>query len=169
MSDVADVENNEENIETGGEPTVFEVGYHILPTLSDELVASEIAEIKALIEEKGGKVIGEGEPELIDLEYEMTKVLNNTRERFQTAYFGWVKFELVEGAVTIKEELDQRLNVLRYLLIKTIREDIAAPTSVPLHEVKIDENKVIETPKKEEKPSGIVSDSELTDSLDKLV
>ncbi len=45
-------------------------------------------------------------------------------DEYDTAYFGWIKFEAApEAALEIKKAMDANEKVLRYLLIKTAREN----------------------------------------------
>jgi hypothetical protein len=57
----------------------------------------------------------------------MEKTINNKIERFREGYFGWVKFEMTGDAVTtLEKELRARPDVIRFLLIKTVRENTIA-------------------------------------------
>lgn len=107
--------------------TVYEVSYLLLPSLSQEQVKQAMAlgdvftgNFTAL----GGTIIASEEPVLIDLAYPMTKVVGTTRHKANSGYFGWVKFEIgKEGILAVKKALDANDEVLRYLLIKTVKEN----------------------------------------------
>jgi len=44
------------------------------------------------------------------------------------AYFGWIKFELEPDSVLqLKENLEQNDSLLRFLIIKTVRENTLVP------------------------------------------
>ena len=103
--------------------TVYEVGYHIVPTVAEENVPKEVDNLKSVIT-KGGSVISEGEPKLISLAYTIIKRLGDINKRFDKAYFGWIKFESsAEDALEIKKSLDNNPNILRFLLVKTLRDN----------------------------------------------
>jgi ribosomal protein S6 len=104
--------------------TVYELGFHIVPLVAEEQLAAEVAGIKSMIEAHGGTFISEDFPKMRSLAYSITKKIDAKNHKFNTAYFGWVKFETTPAeAVKIKTELDANKNVLRFLLIKTVREN----------------------------------------------
>jgi ribosomal protein S6 len=110
------------------ETQVYELGFHIVPSVEEGDVASEVDTIKALVEKNGGVFISEESPKLIDLAYTIIKAIEGKKERFDTAYFGWIKFEMKTDSIgVVKEEIDLNKNVLRYLIIKTVKESTLTP------------------------------------------
>lgn len=106
------------------ERQVYELGYHIVSTVAEENLSKEVETLKAIILKDGGSLISEGEPKLINLAYSMTKSVADTKKKFTSAYFGWIKFETKSELMpAIKKAVDANSNVLRYLLIKTVREN----------------------------------------------
>lgn len=106
------------------EPKVYELGYLVSPAVRDEDLVARIDELKASLTTLGAAVISEGQAEFIDLAYEMARVIDNKRIRFNQAYYGWIKFELDPSRMNeLKELLDRNVSLVRYLLIKTIREN----------------------------------------------
>jgi len=104
--------------------TIYEIGYNLIPIISEEEVAKEVGKIKEKINSLGGAVISDEYPNQIKLAYEMTKEIDNKNVRFNSAYFGWIKFELEPEAVAeVKKMVDSDLNVLRFIIIKTVREN----------------------------------------------
>jgi len=104
--------------------TIYEIGYNLIPTISEEEVAKEVGKIKEKIASLEGAVISDEYPNQIKLAYEMTKEIDNKNVRFSSAYFGWIKFEMdAENVAEIKKMADSDLNVLRYIIIKTVREN----------------------------------------------
>ena len=89
-----------------------------------ENLEKEIAGIKSVIEGNGGLFIGEeGTPKIMKLSYEMIKVTHNKKNKFDTSYFGWMKFEAgAESILKIEEGIKKLDNILRFILIKTVRE-----------------------------------------------
>ena len=104
--------------------TVYEVGFHVVPTVSQENLPKEVDAIKAVLEKNGAVTISEEFPKLRSLAYQMVKAVGPLRQRCDTAYFGWIKFEAPKEAVA---ELDKAMkamdHVLRYLIVKTVREN----------------------------------------------
>jgi ribosomal protein S6 len=104
--------------------TVYEVSYLLLPSLASELVPAKVASIHDAVEKAGGQVISGENPTLIDLAYPMTKVIQTMRHKCFQGYFGWLKFEIAkDGIKEVKKTLDGNDDILRYLIIKTVREN----------------------------------------------
>ena len=107
-----------------GKIKVYEIGYLLVPTIAEENVATEVEAIKALIANKGSAFISEDFPKMKPLAYTMVKAVGSERRKFDKGYFGWVKFEVAARGITeIKAELDRIPNILRYLIIETVREN----------------------------------------------
>ena len=120
---------------------VYEIGYMLVSSIPEEKVASEVATLKEILSKKGADFIGEEAPELRTLAYTMVKKIGPTNHRFDKGYFGWFKFELpakeIEG---IKKAFEENPNMLRMLLITTIRENtyLGKKSPVPMSEVPTD-------------------------------
>ncbi len=107
---------------------VYEVGYLILPSISEENIEEEVVNLKNSISETGASFISEEPPSLIGLAYEMTRTIGNKKHRFNNGYFGWIKFEIEAKKIReIKEVLDKNEKLIRFLLIKTVRESTLSP------------------------------------------
>ena len=151
------------------EGTIYEVSYLFLPSLALEQVPAKVASLKDVITKAGGAVISFEEPISIDLAYPMTKVVQTTRHKVSTAYFGWVKFEMQkDGIGVVKKALDNDGEVLRHLIIKTVREN-----TLLLGKMKIQKE---ERARKEEENEEVVDEApketapeELDKSIDELV
>lgn len=114
----------EKTLEKGDTLTIYEVSYLLLPSLAVEQVPAKVASLKGVLTSVGGQVISDENPVLIDLAYPMTKVVQTIRNKCTKGYFGWVKFETTkEGIGEIKKNLDLDNDILRYLIIKTVREN----------------------------------------------
>jgi ribosomal protein S6 len=114
----------EKTLEKGDTLTIYEVSYLLLPSLALEQVPAKVTALKEMLTSVGGEVISDENPILIDLAYPMTKVVGTTRHKCTTGYFGWIKFELTkEGIGEVKKSLDMNNEILRYLIIKTVREN----------------------------------------------
>ena len=110
--------------EDKGETVVYEIGYHLVPTLSEDEVALRVGDIQKLVSQKGGSVIAEEFPEIMELAYTMKKMIAGKWEKYDQAYFGWIKLETTpEDAQALNEELRTLDFVLRFLLVKTVREN----------------------------------------------
>ena len=106
------------------EPRVYEVGYLLVPSLREEDLDSEINAMNQLIEQLGGSHIAGDQPQLIDLAYDMVRVIDNKNYKFSQGYFGWIKFTLAPSALAeVKAALEKNTNIIRFLLISTVREN----------------------------------------------
>ena len=77
--------------------------------------------------ELGSEIIAEDMPKLINLAYTMDSTVGNKKFKFNNGYFGWVKYALeADGVEKIKESLKRNEDLIRYLIIKTVRENTLA-------------------------------------------
>ncbi len=150
-----------ETVKTG-KASVYEVGYHIVPAVSPEKLSHEVDAIHAVLKGAGATVISEEAPKLRNLSYQMTKIVGPVRNHYDTAYFGWIKFEGSGDTIAdITKSFEANEKVLRFLLVKTVRENTLYGAKI-LPEAK-DEALV--------KPEEVVAApvEELDKSIDKLV
>ena len=109
------------------EERVYEVGYLLVPNLKEEDVPMVYGNLKELVSSLKGEVISDEMPKMIPLAYQMEKVASNVRQKFNAAYFGWVKFSMDAAKVgELKKKLDLDSNIIRFLIIKTVRENTIA-------------------------------------------
>jgi ribosomal protein S6 len=116
---------------------LYELGFHIVSSIPEEKVSDEVENLKASLNKIDAEIVKEGETKPIDLAYEITKKINEVNTKFNTAYFGWIKFNATaEGVESLKAEIDNNLNVLRYLLVKTVDDDEHSTAKIALEEEK---------------------------------
>lgn len=161
------------------ERRVYELGYHMVSTLSEESLQSELTSLRDAIKKLGGSFIMEGEPALIDLAYAMYVNEGGANTAYDKAYFGWIKFDMEPAQVTHleKEVLGADKNILRHLLFKTVAEDTRAEIKLEqLTEVKTSET-IAKAPKAESRVEDSVlsteekaaNEAELDETIDKLL
>lgn len=159
--------------EKNSERAIYELGYHIVSTIKDEQLPREVSSIKGEVEKFGGAFISEEFPAHVTLAYTMVRSAGGKREKFASAYFGWVKFEMdVEQVSSLQESLKENDNVLRFLLFRTVREDTRAPKRVMAPPPKPPEPirpKFTEVPKKKKESDEQVSDADLDRTIEQLV
>lgn len=111
----------------GSDNTVYEVGFLLVPGITEERLPETFGTLKNAIVDMGAVAVSEEFPKLLTLAYTMEKTINNKIERFKEGYFGWIKFEM-DGANTAKLEAALRLrdDVIRHILVKTVRENTIA-------------------------------------------
>lgn len=102
---------------------VYEVSYHLVPTMAEDAVPGEAAKIKAIVTDLGGEIISEAAPEQKTLAYPISKTVKAIKSNYNKAYFAWVKFTLTpESVVKLKAALDASPIVIRYLIVSTVKE-----------------------------------------------
>ena len=110
------------------ENKVYEIAFNIVPTLADEQVAATFGALKDTMTKLGGSMLVEAYPKPMNLAYAMNKVISNKNNKFSTAHFGWVKFEMPAANVEeFKKILDRDENIIRFMILKTVRENTMAP------------------------------------------
>lgn len=149
---------------------IYEIGFNILPLIAEENLAGIVTSLKDILENQGAIVVTEEFPKLRPLAYTIRKALGGKYQKFNSAYFGWVKFEApVENAKAIEKAFALNENILRSLLIATVRESTLAPQKAFMP-------KEPKAPVKTGVPLGIkteaktpVSEEELDKKIDQLV
>lgn len=170
---MAEQKIQKETQDEGTEARVYELGYHLVPALREEELPAEVSSLRSRIEALGGVFIADEFPRSIPLAYTMFRSSGGRRERFNTAYFGWVKFEMdPSSAEKLAKELRGEKKLVRFIVIKTVRENTMIPKRL-LTEREENEalrKKEISAPREEEKSSGNpVSDEELDKTIEGLV
>ncbi len=159
---------------SAAEPRIYELGYHIIPTVKEEDVEKIIGGIRSVIESAGGKAvfIAEGAPSLIRLAYPMKAhpVEGEKAAMYDRGYFGWIKFESsVAAANALMEALKSDANTLRFGIFKTVREDTRAKIKPPtLREVKRTDTIRPSTRRAPEESSAPVSESALEKAISEI-
>ena len=102
---------------------VYELGYHIMPSIGEDELPKEVTKIKDILAQSDANIVSEEYPKLLTLAYPMTKVVDNKHTEVTSAYFGWVKFEVMPDVVaSIEKALKDNKTILRFLFIETVRE-----------------------------------------------
>jgi len=146
--------------------SVYEIGYHLVPTLSEEQVTEAVKDITDLLKKNGAETVGDRFPVKIALAYTIQKRVKEKVLRFNEGYFGWVAFEMPrEALATITAALDAHPGMLRYLVVRTSKDAVAAALSGAA-EVPVVGN--IEKPKREAEAGGEVSEADLSQALESM-
>lgn len=153
------INENETIVEGGNENRVYEISYILVPTITEDAAAEKINSLKQSIATLGASFISEEAPYIRDLAYEMLRVIKNINNRFDTGYFGWIKFEIdpinlpkVEKLFKLDED------VIRFLSVKADR-DINVYTK-KIVEKNIEDNLNIDTTNEELVETKVISTPE---------
>lgn len=148
----------------GTEPKIYEAGFHVAPTVSEEDIEPIVNTIRDLIESNKGMIVSEGSPSLTNIAYSMDHIVANKKSIFNSAYFGWVKFQIEPESISvIKEGLENNENIFRFLIIKTVREDTMAKKPAfrakkPVSSVKTEVKKEVKKEISEEEVDKVIEE-----------
>lgn len=157
----------EENSKDTGDLQIYELGYHLLPSVAEENVSEEVSKIHSIISENGGSILSEGVPVMRQLAFDIRKKIETKNLNFNKAYFGWVKFEVRrEDVLVIKDKVKSLPSVLRFLIIKTVKENTMHTSKIPMFNK--DSRGDSKDPLKAEERAP-VSEAEIDKSIDELV
>ncbi len=146
---------------------VYEIGFHVAPFVGEDNISHEVEGIKALIEKIKGEVISEDFPKLRPLAYSLSKVIKGSKKIFKECYFGWIKFEAdAESIASFTKGVEKLENIVRFLVVKTIRENTLYTQKF------IQKEKMTGAPKKEDAKEGEkveVNEAEVDKAIEELV
>ncbi len=147
---------------------IYEAGYLVVPG-KENAVEEALAAIRSMIEKQGGSFIAEGAPSLIRLAYTISRREGERMVGYDTAHFGWLKFECSpEAAKTLESLLKDEKRVLRSIVFRTVRQDTRAVMRAPvIREVKRTEA-LRPTRRAPEAPAAPVSEEKLDQALEQL-
>jgi ribosomal protein S6 len=107
------------------EEQVYEVGFHIVPTVDEGRLQEVLGKIKEYLVEKSAKVISEDFPKLRPLAFNIAKEAQGNSQKYNKAYFGSLKFEVSNEAIPeINKAMKNDPEVLRFLIVKTVKENV---------------------------------------------
>lgn len=129
-----------ETISREADPKIYEIGYLLVSSIPLDKVTETVTLLKDVLSKKGASFIAEEAPELRPLAYTMVKKIGSQNHRFDQAYFGWFKFELPSGDIeAIKKSFELNKDMLRMLLINTVKENTYLGKKAPAVLVKGEE------------------------------
>src|SRR3989338_5498231 len=77
--------------DVSSEHRVYEVGFLIVPTVTEEELPREVTAVKDVLDKEKASVIAEEFPKFRALTYGMQKRVGGAYQTHTNAYFGWVK------------------------------------------------------------------------------
>ena len=105
--------------------SVYEIGYLVASSVAEENVPAEAEAVKKIITDAGASIISEEMPHYQPLAYTIRiKTVSGSYQKFDDAYFGWVKFEVGSDKIeAVKKSVEVLPSILRMLLTSTVREN----------------------------------------------
>ena len=147
---------------------VYEVAFHIVPTVGDDGVAAVVEKIKKAI--GNAEIIAEGPAQKMSLAYTIERATAGKREKYNEAYFGWIKFATERETIpALEDALRGMKEVLRSLIVTTVREDIMVRPSRAVFSSDRLEGQTLKKPTAEPEVRTEVSEEELDKSIEALV
>lgn len=156
------------------ERATYELGYHLVPSLSETDLALRVEELMKVVADNDGSILSEGAPQSCNLIYTMRRLRGGTWEKYDTSFFGWMRFEApAEALPTIKAALEVDEFLVRHLLLKLDAKALAPaperkPKPVAVKGVVETEPKQLEK-KQDEEEKGEVQEEELDKQIEELI
>jgi ribosomal protein S6 len=146
---------------------IYEVGFHVVPTVGDEGVSKAVEAVRKALGD--AEIISEGFPQKISLAYRVERSTQGKREKYTESYFGHIKFATKREALpALQEALRAMQPILRFIVVETVREDIAALKPRAVFASDRLEGKTLEKPAAAPEKVAEVSEAELDKSLEAL-
>jgi ribosomal protein S6 len=134
MAKNKDIEvRDEELLDSGTDPRVYELGFHLDPEIASDTVKKSYQSIYDLIASKG-PIVAEGAPQKISLAYIISRQETSGRRDFDSAYFAWIVYEATpEAHAEILSVVAEDKSVVRFIDLLTTKE--SARHAVEMHEL----------------------------------
>ena len=150
------------------ETAVYELAFHIVPQIPTEGLGAVVEKLHKLI--GNAEVIAEQAPEKKNLAYTIIISHTGKREKFDTAYFGWIKFATRRDAIpSVEVGVRSMKEVLRYLLVETVRENTMEQPRRAVFTSDRLEGQTIEKPVAPAEKVAEVSEEQLDKTLEGLI
>lgn len=108
-------------------PQLYEVGYHLVPTVAEDELDAKVGAIRDAINKAHGSIVSEGMPKRITLAYVIVRRVGGKRLKYDTSHFGWIRFEAEPvGMPAFEKELAALEPMLRFLVVAVPREEFVA-------------------------------------------
>lgn len=146
---------------------IYEVAFHVVPTVAEDGVGAVVDGIRKLL--GNAEIISEQAPTKITFAYVIERATSGKREKYSEGYFGWIKFATEkENIPAFQEALRATREVLRYMVISTVRED-AQPQRRAVFTSDRLEGETLKKPEVAPEVAAEVSEADLDKSIDALV
>ncbi|HEY5382942.1 MAG TPA: 30S ribosomal protein S6 [Candidatus Paceibacterota bacterium] len=153
---------------TSDETAVYEVGFHLLPTLTEAEAAAAVDKLRTVL--GSAEILKEAAPVKIPLAYIIERRGQGKREKYGEAYFGFIKFATEKANIAALEHyLRATHEVLRHLLIETVREDASITPRRAVFASDRLEGETLKKPEAAAEVSADISEADLDKSIDALV
>ena len=146
---------------------VYELGFHVVPTVPEDGVSAVVEKVRKALGD--AEIISEHFPSRMTLAYRIERSVQGKREKYTESYFGFIKFACEREAIpALQAALTAMPQVLRFIVISTVREDIPAPRRAVFTSSRL-EGETIKKPEVAPEKAAEVSEEELDKSIEALV
>lgn len=119
-------------LDGGSEARVYELGFHLDPELPTEGVKKAYEAVRDVIS-ANGTLVAEGEPQMIQLAYTISRQETTGRRDFNSAYFSWIAYEATpEAHAEVVAAAGANKSIVRFIDVVTTKE--AARHAVEIRE-----------------------------------
>jgi ribosomal protein S6 len=168
MAETPQVVETSSQAEQNKQP-VYEIGFHIVLTVGEDGIPAVVEKLRGELSKHEAEIIKDDFPRKIVLAYIIERAAAGKREKYADAYFGSIKFALErENIPALEVYLRSSKDILRYLLIETVREEVQSPRRAIFTSDRL-EGERIQKPVSAPEQGGEVSEEELNKSIDALV
>lgn len=155
----ADERNHSSTEATEGAARVYEFGFHLDPELPTEEVKKAYHAIRESVTERG-ILVAEGEPQMLQLAYTISRQETAGRRDFDSAYFSWIAYETsVERHSEIIAVASADKRIVRFIDLLTTKD--AARHALEMRELSMKTQKRAPSPE-------VALDAELDAALKSL-
>lgn len=146
---------------------VYEVGFHLVPSIPEGDVAAAVEKVRALL--GSAEIISVGAPAKMTLAYTIERAEQGKREKFTQSYFGWIKFAIDDRAAipALQSALRELNEVVRCIVIETTREEVKQARRAVFGSDRLEGETLKKPAAAAEKPAE-VSQEELDKSIDAI-
>jgi ribosomal protein S6 len=149
---------------------IYEVGFHVVPTVEEAKVADVVEMVRKALSSAKAEVLSEQFPAKMTLAYTIERSATGKHEKYNEAYFGWIKFavEEREGIQGVEDTLRASKDILRFLLVASSLVEATQQRRAVFSSNRL-EGETIKKPASTPEEGGAVSEAELDKSIDALV
>jgi ribosomal protein S6 len=148
---------------------VYEVGFHVLSTVDEPKVAAVVERLHTELGKGGADVISEQFPARTQLTYIIERAVSGKREKYRETYFGWIKFAIEREHIQAFEEvLRNTQEILRFILVETVREETAQRRAVFTSD-RLEGETIKKRPAVREESREPISEEELDKSIEEAL
>ena len=114
---------NENETVMPDEQEIYEISFIFDNRLDESKAVEKLESLKKDIASLSGSFISEESPYMRELSYEMIRVVNNVNTKFDSGYFGWIKFEILPSKIDeISKKLKLDEEIIRFLIVKAEKD-----------------------------------------------